>query len=361
MNADSAQPRVLAATNAVQGGIDPLRELRAAPGLGATDKAIVHILQQDGRASMSDISRQVGLTTKAASRRVMELVSTGVIDITAVTNPEALGYHAGALLGIVVTPGTGAAQVAERLWEDDRLDYVSVVGGRFRLIAEILARDNADLQEAIERDISQVPGVSSVELFPYLSVYYQRFNFDRADQASGSLAPPVVRSQERELDEMDIDIIAQLNYDGRRGFQSIADQLGVSESQVRRRVWRMVEAGTLRVMAMANPTSLGYKSLAWLAIRVSTDEQVRTVAGRLAEIPGVTYIVIASGTFDVFVDLVARDPDDLMRLLDEEVRAVSGVQYVETWLHLELHWRPPRPLAALRKTTKPIEWGATGD
>jgi Lrp/AsnC family transcriptional regulator for asnA, asnC and gidA len=345
-------PRVLSASSAIQGGIDPLRELRAAPGLGATDKAIVYLLQQDGRASMSEISRQVGLTTKAASRRVMELVSTGVIDITAVTNPEALGYHAGALLGIEVTPGAELARVAERLWADDRLDYLSVVGGRFRLIAEILARDYSDLRAAIEQDISQVPGVASVELFPYLSVYYQRFNVDRADQASGSLAPPVVRAQERELDEMDHDIIAQLNYDGRRGFQSVADQLGVSESQVRRRVWRMVDAGILRIMAMANPTSLGYKSLAWLAIRASTDEQVRTVAGRLAEIPGVTYIVIASGTFDLFVDLVARDPDDLMRLLDEEVRAVSGVEYLETWLHLDLHWRPPRPLGALRSRVK---------
>jgi DNA-binding Lrp family transcriptional regulator len=344
-----AQPRVLTATDAVEGGIDPLRELRAAPGLSATDKAIVYILQQDGRASMSDISQQVGLTTKAASRRVMELVSSGVIDITAVTNPAALGYQAGALLGIGIAPGAGLTRVVERLWEDDRLDYVSVVGGRFRLIAEVLARDYTDLQKAIEQDISQVPGVASVELFPYLSVYYQRFNIDRADQASGSLAPPVVRDRERNLDEMDISIIAHLNYDGRRGFQSIADQLNVSESQVRRRVWRMVEDGTLRIMAMANPTSLGYKSLAWLAIRVSTDQQVRTVAARLAEIPGVTYIVIASGTFDVFVDVVARDPDDLMRLLDEQVRQVSGVEHVETWLHLDLHWRPPRPLGALRK------------
>ena len=35
----------------------------------------------------------------------------------------------------------------------------------------------------------------------------------------------------------------------------------------------------------------------------------------------------------------------------------AGFIDVETWLHLDLHWRPPRPLGALRKTAKSLEWG----
>ncbi len=147
---------------------------------------------------------------------------------------------------------------------------------------------------------------------------------------------------------MDKKIVAELNLDGRRNFRSLGDELGVSESQVRRRVKRMVESGSLRVMAMANPTSLGYGSLAWLAINVAGGESVRSVAERLAQVTGVTYIIITSGRYDLFVDVVAQDHDDLLRLLDEEVRTVRGVQHVQTWLHLDLHWRPLRPVLAIR-------------
>jgi DNA-binding Lrp family transcriptional regulator len=327
---------------------DALRELRPAPGLTRTDETIVHMLQRDGRSSVSNIARQAGLATKAVSRRVDELIDAGVIDVTAVTTPEALGYQAGALLGIQVLRGADVPEIVDRLWRDQRIDYMSVVGGPYRIIAEVFGRDAADLRRAIEHDISQIPGIGEVELFPYLLLYYQRFRFDPRDPDDSAVSASFGRNRGRELDFMDKRIVAELNLDGRRRFQSLGDQLGVSESQVRRRVNRMVTSGTLRIMAMANPRSLGYGSLAWLALNVAGDEEVRVVAKRLAEIPGVIYIIITSGRFDLFVDVVARDHDDLLRLLDEEVRAVTGVQHLEAWLHLDLHWRPLRPLLALR-------------
>jgi Lrp/AsnC family transcriptional regulator for asnA, asnC and gidA len=323
-------------------------ELRPTPGLSPTDEAIVQLLQGDGRTPISEIAQNVGLATKAASRRVDHLIEAGVIDITAVTTPDVLGYQAGALLGLRVLPNVQVTQIVEELWRDQRIDYMSVVGGPYRLIVEIFGRDAAELRAAIERDVSQIAGISDVELFPYLSLYYQRFRFDPHASDDSAVSASFGDNRSRELDFMDKKIVAELNLDGRRKFQSLGDELGVSESQVRRRVKRMVDSGSLRIMAMANPSSLGYGSLAWLAVNVAGGESVRAVAERLSQVAGVIYIIITSGRYDLFVDVVARDHDDLLRLLDEEVRTVPGVQAVQTWLHLDLHWRPLRPVLPIR-------------
>jgi DNA-binding Lrp family transcriptional regulator len=343
----------VAVANGAGRPVDTPHELRPAPGLSPTDEAIVQLLQGDGRAPISEIARKVGLATKAASRRVDHLIAAGVIDVTAVTTPDVLGYQAGALLGVRVLPGAQVARIVEALWRDQRIDYMSVVGGPYRLIVEVFGRDTAELRAAIERDLSQIPGIGYVELFPYLSLYYQRFRFDPNNSDDSAVSASFGANRSRELDFMDKKIVAELNLDGRCKFQSLGDQLGVSESQVRRRVKRMVDSGSLRIMAMANPRSLGYGSLAWLAVNVAGAESVRSVAERLAQVAGVIYIIITSGRYDLFVDVVARDHDDLLRLLDEEVRTVPGVQYVQTWLHLDLHWRPLRPALAIQSADGP--------
>ncbi len=97
-------------------------------------------------------------------------MDAGVIDITAVTTPDVLGYQAGALLGVQVLPGAQVTEIVDALWRDQRIDYMSVVGGPYRLIVEAFGRDAAELRAAIEREISQIPGIGCVELFPYLSL-----------------------------------------------------------------------------------------------------------------------------------------------------------------------------------------------
>lgn len=52
--------------------------------MDSTDEQIVNILRNNGRASFSEIGRQVGLSTNAVASRVRRMERTGVI----------LGYHA---------------------------------------------------------------------------------------------------------------------------------------------------------------------------------------------------------------------------------------------------------------------------
>lgn len=325
----------------------PRGALRAAADLNELDTEIVRLLQHDGRLPFVTIARRIGIQTKAVSKRVGELREMGVIDITAVTDPRALGFDAAALIGLRITRSQRGHDVIDELWKLPYVDYASLTGGRYDLIVEVVCRDSAELLEIVEQDIVPITGARECEVFPYLSLYYQRFEYvpaqPRGDDGAGR-GEQGVRVGALEFDEVDQRIIAELNHDGRTPFEDIGGRLAVSESQVRRRVKRMVDSGGLRIMAMTNPVSLGFTRLAWVAIRVAPGAKVRDVARRLSDVPAIIYIVVCSGRFDIFVDLVARDDDDLVTILDEQVRAVPGIDTVEAWVHLDLHWRPLRPL-----------------
>ena len=119
--------------------------------LSETDRAIVLLLQEDGRRSYANIAREVGIAERTVRHRVRDLLDRGVIQITAVTNPVALGYDAAALIGITTDPAVPASDIALSLVEIEAVDYVVVTAGRYGLFAEVICRDMAALQDVIEQ------------------------------------------------------------------------------------------------------------------------------------------------------------------------------------------------------------------
>lgn len=71
-------------------------------------------------------------------------------------------------------------------------------------------------------------------------------------------------------------------------------------------------------------------------IGVRTDG-VRTVADRISELPGVIYVVFTSGSFDMFVEVVGREPAELLAILNDHVKRVPGVTRAEAFTCFGIH------------------------
>lgn len=136
------------------------------------------------------------------------------------------------------------------------------------------------------------------------------------------------------LDAFDRKIISVLQRDGRCPYGTIADQVGLSEAAVRRRVQRLRETGIIEIVAITDPLQLGFSREALVGIRVQGD--VRLVAEKLAAIDEVNYVVLCAGSFDVLAELVTVDDDSLVHLLNDSIRSIPGVTEVETFLYLKL-------------------------
>ncbi|HKN55431.1 MAG TPA: AsnC family transcriptional regulator, partial [Amycolatopsis sp.] len=58
-----------------------------ARGLDTTDRTLIALLQQDGRASFTALAKAVGLSEGAVRQRVQRLLRDDLMQIVAVTDP----------------------------------------------------------------------------------------------------------------------------------------------------------------------------------------------------------------------------------------------------------------------------------
>ncbi|MEI7860586.1 MAG: Lrp/AsnC family transcriptional regulator [Acidimicrobiales bacterium] len=136
------------------------------------------------------------------------------------------------------------------------------------------------------------------------------------------------------LDDINKAIVEQLQQDGRRTYGSIAEVVGLSEAAVRQRVQKMRDAGIMQIVAVTDPLQIGFHSQAMVGIRADGD--AREVADRLAAVEDIDYVVLVTGTYDILVELVCEDEDQMMELLNGVIRKIPGVRSTETFMYLKL-------------------------
>lgn len=80
------------------------RHLDTRPELDPTDVAILEILQDDGRISVSELGRKIGLSQPATSERVKRLEERGILaGYRAVVDPASLGLGMMAVIRLRTT------------------------------------------------------------------------------------------------------------------------------------------------------------------------------------------------------------------------------------------------------------------
>jgi Lrp/AsnC family transcriptional regulator, regulator for asnA, asnC and gidA len=124
-----------------------------------TDRAIVELLIEDGRMSSVDIARRIGgITERSVRYRLERLVNEGVIRVSAVVNPKALGFPVLADVFVEVEPGQ-VLTVARQMVAFDCVSYVACSTGASDLSIQIVAPDNGELYRFVTEVIAKVPGV----------------------------------------------------------------------------------------------------------------------------------------------------------------------------------------------------------
>jgi len=138
------------------------------------------------------------------------------------------------------------------------------------------------------------------------------------------------------LDETDRAIISRLQYDGRVPFTDIAAEIGISEGTVRRRVKQLIEGGVLQVVGIVEPQFLGWNAAAMIGVAVQAG-QVDAVAHEIAQFPEVSYLFMASGGFDLFIEVYCKDMDHFVSFLNQKLQQVPGVHRTETFMILKMY------------------------
>ncbi|MCU1497233.1 MAG: AsnC family transcriptional regulator [Acidimicrobiales bacterium] len=135
-------------------------------------------------------------------------------------------------------------------------------------------------------------------------------------------------------DEIDKAIIRALQVDGRMSYAKLGPEVGLSQAAVRQRVQRLIDSGVMQVVAVTDPLSLGFTVQAMIGVRADGD--LRALAANLGDLGEIDYVVIASGGFDLLLEVVCEDADHLMVLLNDVIRVTPGVRSAEAFTYLDL-------------------------
>ncbi len=137
-----------------------------------------------------------------------------------------------------------------------------------------------------------------------------------------------------DLDDIDKAIIRELQRDGRLAYSQLGTEVGLSEAAARQRVHRLSERGVMQIVAVTDPKKIGLPVQAMIGI--SVDGDIEAVADELASFDQFEYVVIAAGRYDVIVEVVCSDTDDLLRVVNDRIRSVPGVRGSEILTYLKL-------------------------
>jgi len=140
--------------------------------LDEKDRAILRLLQENGRMKASELGKRIGLTQPATWRRVKRLQESGIlIGQRARLNKESLGFGVTVFLGVkLATKGRVALADFERAVSAiPEVQLVQHVLGLYDYRLKVVARDLADFERVLRRRIMTLPGVGNVEANVLLS------------------------------------------------------------------------------------------------------------------------------------------------------------------------------------------------
>ncbi len=138
------------------------------------------------------------------------------------------------------------------------------------------------------------------------------------------------------MDQIDRAIIACLQYDGRMPYTQIAAELDISEGTVRRRVKQLTDEGVLQIVAVVDPKLLGWNAAGMIGITVQAG-QIDDVARQIAQFPEVSYLFMASGEFDLLVEVFCQDQEHFVTFLNHQLQQVEGIERTRTFMILKMY------------------------
>ncbi len=140
----------------------------------------------------------------------------------------------------------------------------------------------------------------------------------------------------RDVDNLDLEIINHLQGDGRKPFTDIAKELNISEGTVRNRVARLIDDKVIHIVGMVDPSRVGFDAPAMIGISVQPP-MLEKVAETIANFPEVSYLIMVSGEFDLFVEVLCRDRDHLANFINQKLHRVPGIARTQTFMTLKTY------------------------
>jgi Lrp/AsnC family transcriptional regulator for asnA, asnC and gidA len=145
------------------------------------------------------------------------------------------------------------------------------------------------------------------------------------------------------LDEIDLTLVRELQSDARQSNVALARKVKLTEGAVRRRIDNLLTRGALRIVAVADPETLGLHTHAVIGLRVDID-RIEPLSDELAGMRELSYVYQTAGQFDIIVVGFFASTEQLRVFLTKRLGQLHGVKGTDTYV-------------VLRTMKRSLRWG----
>ncbi len=292
----------------------------------SVDRMLIGQLLENCRATNRELAHSAGISESAVSIRLKKLMSVGSLVFTALIDWEMAGFE-WFVIARIRTQGA-PTQVAERVGQLENCEAAAVVLGSYDIVAYFLVHDREELHSLVNDELPAIDGIGEIALD--LSSETAITDHGRQFFMARNVPPIRLPAPRIDVDELDVQIMQALVSDSRQSSRAIGRDLGVAEGTIRTRMNRLDATGLCRVVAMAEPISLGLAGIV-ATIAMSVDRtKLKSIQETATAIPETVFFATTVGSADVVLTVTANDNQHLVELVADRIRSIPGVLTTDT-------------------------------
>lgn len=310
--------------------------------IDAVGARLIRCLQLAPRLPFSAAAEVLGVSEQTVARRYRRLVNDGILRVTAVVNPTALGQN-NWMVRVQCRP-SGAPSLAQALAQRDDISWVTLASGGAEVVCVLRARTSEARDDLLTQKLPRTAPVLGMSA----AMVLHRFigggmhstddwtalaeSLDDAQQAAVLEHAHVLLPDEVaggfELKPPDALLLDALMHDGRASYGTLAAAAGITEARAKRRLNTLIQRGVAYFDVDLSADALGFHTLATLWMTVTPAELDR-VGDALSREREVAYAAAITGPQNITASILCRDVSDLYRFATAKVGAIPGVQTME--------------------------------
>jgi Lrp/AsnC family transcriptional regulator, regulator for asnA, asnC and gidA len=147
-------------------------------------------------------------------------------------------------------------------------------------------------------------------------------------------------------DSIDIKLVRLLSKNARQDSETLAKKLDLSAATVRRRIKRLLNSGSLRIIGVVNAPTFGLPLTVIIALDV-IPEKLTEAMKALAKLPAINRVFFTSGRYDIIVNANFASTNALADFIREHLNTIEGLKDTETFICLDEGEQHFLPLSSL--------------
>ncbi|MBI2548001.1 winged helix-turn-helix transcriptional regulator [Candidatus Woesearchaeota archaeon] len=284
--------------------------------LDSKNRKLVALLEDNSRATLSDLAKEVKLSREAINYRIKRLQDNGVIkSFIAMIDFAKLGYTSFALyFKLQNVTDREEKEIIESLKLNKNIIWLASVGGSYDLVIELIAKDIQDFNIQYSNFLSQFHKfIARSEVIIRLE----------QNQLPRSYIHEIKQSNEKKktstitLDEADKRILLLLSQNARIPNIEISKKLNIPQTTISHKIKNIQKSGIIaKYSIFLNPKKIGYQSFKILiSLREFSLDASKKILAYAKQKKTIYYYVKCIGKWNIELESDAKDLQDFQQTL----------------------------------------------